>query len=386
MGGLFGHAISFIVNEPNTWRFVEPCVCLGMCALFGCVFRFPVTAMLVILELVDNEPYFMILPIVFAAATAAWFGSTWLHVSSWVDELLEQEAEINPETESFNEMCIKRFYGDVTDAEIKGTLSPNASVASTISHVHSLSPSRLECELLRDVVQDHPSERSFMSFIPSLPDSPSTQSGVRLQPAFLPGTNYRRPSHCSTSSRGSYGIRTPDHKANFVGVSRVRRLSDASFQSNPIYYVPQMESFLFYHWFGPGKGVGRGGGIGHVSHVINHMERRTRKKAMTVAALSRKRSGEIVNITSNDLIRKNGDEEIQQEKPVSSGSSQMPSSSSMIGCPAKNAAEERKNSTGSVFEAPVCEVFTDLQYASRKEEFEEEYVEDPDATLTSDDS
>lgn len=224
LGGSFGHLVSWLLNEQDSRVYVEPCVCLGMCSLFGTVFRFPVTGMLVILELAAMESYHMILPIAFASATASWCGSMWLRMSSWVHELLEQEAVLNPEVPEtddanmFKQVFIKRGAPGMDDEMSPCDMGPDAD-----SHATLPLPSRLECELMRDFFcEDRPSDKSFASRDMSLishygKDSPSLYSFNRHVLPGAPNFFARRPSHGSVESNHSeswkavIGARRPSH-------------------------------------------------------------------------------------------------------------------------------------------------------------------------------
>eukprot|EP00397_Hematodinium_sp_SG-2012_P004690 GEMP01004703.1.p1 GENE.GEMP01004703.1~~GEMP01004703.1.p1 ORF type:complete len:938 (+),score=170.17 GEMP01004703.1:38-2851(+) len=193
LGGTVGWVITILFDVADADRFVEPCVCLGMCALFGTVFRFPVTAMLVILELATIECYYMILPIVFASATAAWFGSFWLRMSSWVDELLAQEAALNPDLDVARVLRTK--VTGISESDDMNSLSPQPS--NNDSFAAAQAPSMIECELLRDIV-----------FEPDRMSEKSKESHCYFLHRNLPlgGGNMnmsRRPSHQSTGSHFS---------------------------------------------------------------------------------------------------------------------------------------------------------------------------------------
>jgi len=135
-GGFFGGGIgvviqSFITSESMSEQVLRPCILFGMSSMFASCFRFPLTPVVIVLEMMGLETYSLILPVFFGCLTAS------LISSRFFDPLLDELMRVG--SVDLHALAVQADAQAVAEAEqLRHSDHSSDSVASSDSKVSSL--------------------------------------------------------------------------------------------------------------------------------------------------------------------------------------------------------------------------------------------------------
>jgi len=116
LGGLFGYILEKLVQDPELAQIVgKPCLVFGMVGLFSSCFRFPLTPVVITLELMGIDTYALVLPTVLCSFTAITMSNK-LFPRPLLDDLLAQDG-INLHALSQQAVIKELHYEEALEAQ-----------------------------------------------------------------------------------------------------------------------------------------------------------------------------------------------------------------------------------------------------------------------------
>lgn len=207
LGGAVGSFLEAAISDPNLAKQVmKPCLVFGMVGLFASCFRFPLTPVVIVLELMGVETYSLVLPAALSGFTAITASNRLF--PPLLDEImheddidlheLSKEADVRAAEEAMDPDDIEAANW-MEDGMIQATPEPAAIRVSRASSYRS------ELEMLSEEEKDIPSPKLSSCKSSDCPESGETAELTARRPSNLSNPSYRseatsQESACSAHS------------------------------------------------------------------------------------------------------------------------------------------------------------------------------------------